>query len=585
MIQFDQFSSTGNITNMLVRLRIKLAHDRNKKHLIHLHSADPIYNYHSSKQSVTETFICSLFPPRKKWKQPSFKNRSKNGTPRNTSEKAMISLQLTIKYYREKEAGAPFLTKLDDFIKEIQESIHGNNYKITKPNIIPILKEEIQDDILPNICRPIASYGLKDKIILSITNRYLTTILDENFCDESFAFRAKREIDGVLQVPTHHDPVVKILVYRNRHLNEKLWVSECDMKKFFDTVNHTVIKNEFRKFFSSKLFKKHSSVDLFNAKRILYDYLDSYTFNKMVFPLNDDQVFFNKFKIKNGKFGWVEEELIKKQYYKRIKSAKIGIPQGGALSGLIANVVLHAIDKKVLSHQDNSLLYVRFCDDMLIIHPNQEVCGNVFDEYLKGLESKKLVPHLHVIPPFNLNTKFWGEKSKKCYLWSPDYDAGSPWIGFVGYEIDYIGNLRVRKSSLLKEMKKQFKVVGDLKRILSSSHCRSPNRTIYESVANRLIGMSVGRVNLWNYNEFKNEMCWVSGYKLLTDNKYSRIQLRRLDSSRSKLLRGLKSRIDGMAQQDVGDREVQQNISSQFLYYGRPFSYYYQVIFKNKGQQ
>src|SRR5688572_26762091 len=119
MIQFDHFSSTGNITKMLVRLRIKLAHDRNKKHLIDLHSADPIHNYHSSKQSDTERFICSLFPPRKKWKQPSLKNRSKNGTPRNTSEKAMISLQLTIKYYREKEPGAPFLIKLDHFIGDI----------------------------------------------------------------------------------------------------------------------------------------------------------------------------------------------------------------------------------------------------------------------------------------------------------------------------------------------------------------------------------------------------------------------------------------------------------------------------------
>lgn len=581
-MEFHQFSSREAITRMLVRLRVKIAFERNKKHLIHLHSKDPKYNYHRFRQSSSEKLICSLFPPRKKWKQPGFKNRLKDGTPRNTSEKVMISLQLTIQCYREKEPLNSFLLKLDDFINDIQQSIHINKYKINRPFIIPILKEETQSKVLPNICRPIASYGLKDKIILSITNRYLTAIFDKIFCDESFAFRSKRKIDDCERVPTHHDPVEKILKYRKEHKDEKLWVSECDMKKFFDTVNHTIIKKEFEKFFSGEVFNKYSKLDLSNAKRILYSYLDSYTFNGNVLPLNKDQGYFESFRIENGEFGWVEKELIRYGYYKRIRSAKIGIPQGGALSGLIANVVLHYIDMKVLSHQDGSLLYVRFCDDMLIIHPNEKICGNVFNEYVKGLKSKKLVPHLHAIPPFNAETKFWGEKSKKSYLWSSDYNSGSPWIGFVGYEIHYKGYLRVRKSSLLKEMKKQFKVVGELKKILSNPSCRSPNRSIYESAANRLIGMSVGRVNLWNYSSFKNEMCWTSGFKLLNDNKHSRIQLRRLDSCRSKLLRSFKSKIDKMAQKDLTSKRINPYNRSQPFYYGKPFSYYYQFISKKE---
>jgi hypothetical protein len=380
--------------------------------------------------------------------------------------------------------------------------------------------------------------------------------------------------------PTHHEPVEEILAFRERHDGENLFVAECDMKKFFDTVNHSVIKKVFKQFFGRKQMLAYPSTDIDNAKRILYDYLDVYTFNNSVLPLNDDQRNFKKFNIPNGNYGWVKSELISNGYYKRIASAKIGIPQGGALSGLIANVVLHGVDKSVIRKNDKELLYVRFCDDMLIIHPDEKECTTAFDRYLLGIRSRKLVVHKPVSTPYANPRDFWSEKSKNCYIWGSERGVGSPWIGFVGYEIHYQGYLRVRKSSLIKEMKKQFKVVGDLKLILKDPHCRSSENTIYESVANRLIGMSVGRVNLWNYQHLKNEMCWSSGYRLLTDNKYTRIQLKRLDSSRSRLLLKLRNKIAKMkASKKTGESEEEENgRSMEQLYYGSPFSYYYQTL-------
>lgn len=501
--------------------------------------------------------------------------------PRNSSEKSMLSLQLTLKFYRQNNPNQDFLKRLDSFVKEIQQAIHLDNYKVSSPKIIPKLKEEVQSETGPNVCRPIASYRLKDKIVLSITNRYLTNTFDKLFCNESFAFRSKREINGINQSPTHHDPINEIIQYRSKFDNGSINVSECDMKKFFDTVNHSIIKRTFNQFLKRKFFHDFDRKELENAKRILFDYLESYTFNKNVLPLNKDQTYFDQYRIKHGKFGWVEEELLKYNFYKRLTTAKIGIPQGGALSGFIANLVLHDIDVKVLSHQDGNLLYVRFCDDMMILHPDESKCKSAFEEYLDGLKSKKLVAHIHVNPPFLDKKNFWNEKSKKCYQWNSN-GSGSPWIGFVGYEVHFEGHLRVRKNSLQKEMKKQFKVVGDLKNILNNPLCRSPNRTIYESIANRLIGMSVGRVSLWNYKLIKSEMCWVSGFKLLNDNKYSRIQLRRLDNSRNKLLRAFKAKIDRMEQKDLGEDYKVNSRSVQRIFYGYPFSYYYHVISKNK---
>ena len=561
-------------------MRVKLAHRRNKDHLIHLHTLSSNKNYHINKPSKSEELLCSLFPSRKAWKTVLKDKRMKDGVARSTSEKTLLSLLATLRYYEKKDPTPPFLIRLNEFIKEIQDAIHEGNYKISSPRIIPKLKDDKPSQTELNICRPIASFGLKDKIILSITNKYLTDIFDPFFIERSYAFRSKRMIKDKLMCPTHHEPVEEILEYRKEHKEGSLYVAECDMKKFFDTVNHSIIKRDFAKLFNRKLIAQYPSDDINNAKRILYDYLDAYTFNYSVWPLKKDQSHFKKFHIPNGEYGWVEHELISSKYYKHIKKAKIGIPQGGALSGLIANVVLNGIDKKVIYRQDNSLLYVRFCDDMLIIHPDKEKCILAFSRYLNGIQSKKLVVHPPVNIPYEKPRNFWKEKSKSCYRWGSGAGVGSPWIGFVGYEIHYQGHLRVRKSSLLKEMKKQFKVVGDLKLILKDLNCRSSLGTIYESVVNRLIGMSVGRVNLWNYKSIKNEMCWTSGYRLLTDNKYSRIQLKRLDCSRNRLLLKLRNKIAKMqASEDpeVGKQEEQIKLYEQ-TYYGSPFSYYYQTL-------
>jgi hypothetical protein len=583
MLAFKDFSSDSAILEILCKMRVKLAHRRNKDHLIHLHTLNPNKNYHKNGATKSEELLCSLFPSRKKWKTVLQHKRVKDGVSRSTSEKTLLSLRATIKFYQRTEPTADFLIRLNNFIKEIQDALHEGSYKIGSPKIIPKLKGDKPSLTEKNICRPIASFGLKDKIILSITNRYLTAIFDPLFIERSYAFRYKRLINGKEMCPTHHEPVEEILAYRKIYVESNLFVAECDMKKFFDTVNHSIIKKEFRNFFDRKLLTKYPVADIANAKRILYNYLDVYTFNHTVLPYNDDQAHFKKFKIPDGKYGWVEEELISNNYYRRITSAKIGIPQGGALSGLIANVVLHGVDKQVCCKNDSKLLYVRFCDDMLIIHPNQEECALAFDRYLLGIKSKKLVVHPPVKTPYPNPKDFWTEKSKSCYVWGSERGIGSPWIGFVGYEIHYQGYLRARKSSLIKEMKKQFKVVGDLKLILKDTYCRSSVDTIYESVVNRLIGMSVGRVTLWNYKSIKNEMCWTSGYRLLTDNKYTRIQLKRLDSCRNRLLLKLRNKISKMkADKKTEESEGEENIKTiEQLYYGSPFSYYYQKLKDN----
>jgi hypothetical protein len=91
--------------------------------------------------------------------------------------------------------------------------------------------------------------------------------------------------------------------------------------------------------------------------------------------------------------------------------------------------------------------------------------------------------------------------------------------------------------------------------------------------------MAVGRVELWNYRYYKNDMCWVKGFYLLNDNKYSRAQVKSLDRSRRKNLMGLYKALYNIDDSNVKKKDKE--VGRKIIFYGKPFSYFYQVIEKN----
>jgi len=60
---------------------------------------------------------------------------------------------------------------------------------------------------------------------------------------------------------------------------------------------------------------------------------------------------------------------------------------------------------------------------------------------------------------------------------------------------------------LEKELKKQKEVIGKIKKAISKKQ-KVSGGTVMESAIRRLIGMSVSRVELWNYSKIVHEMCW-----------------------------------------------------------------------------
>ncbi|MCK4663331.1 MAG: hypothetical protein KAT68_10730 [Bacteroidales bacterium] len=616
----------------LCRIRAKYAKQRNKKHLIHLLTKNESFNYHKvdiEKKSVYEkkfqTDLNKLFPSRRKWKDLGEKSRYKKNSKQKlrSIDKNIYSLLKTIKFYRKNKPYEKFVIELNSFIKDIQQSIENSEYFISKPTIYPKLKDrkskfELKEDE-KNICRPIALFSLKDRLILSLTNKFLTQLFDSYFDNCSLAFRYVKKVDEKKIIVNHHNAIQEIIKYKGQHKETPLWVAECDMKKFYDSVNHKIIIKLF-----DRLLKKakydNPNLDLSAPERIFYKYLDCYSFNNNVSPLNDytlNRDYWDNYNIPKGEFGWVQNDFKALKYYYGLKfidskpnfiekmktkilslidripiiyNERIGIPQGGALSGLISNIVLDYADRKLI---ENDLFYVRFCDDMILMHPDKDKCDSKVKDYKKGLEELLLVPHgfckeqdliskrkkqNEKLPVMTL-APFWKEKSKGPYKWDKVNNGGFPWVGFVGYELHFNGFIRVRKNSLEKELNKQKEVVNQIRNAIKTDK-RVSNGTITESAIHRLIGMSIGRIDLWNCSEIENEMCWKNGFQELNNNKYSVKQLKELDRTRNRLYYKL---ISDLGKLEEEEKEIIGKPSNRQIFsYNKPFSYYYQVAERPK---
>lgn len=578
------------ILRQICKIRVKLAKNRSKKHLIHLLTSNPKYNYHKKEkvtpnnefeiyQSTIVKQLNEILPTRKNWVKLGENSRRKPNKTKEfltSNDKNFYSLLKTIKLHKNLNSKEVWFLNLTKLIKEIQNSIINNSHIVSTPIVVPKLKEKLSKTD-KNECRPICMFNLKDRIILSLTNKFLTQLFDDKFQDNSYAFRAKKNQQN--QTLSHHDCIKDILDYRLSNADNKLFVVECDMKKFYDTVNHKMVRQKFYDLIKLSQ-NQHPNLDLRFPINIVNSYLDSFCFNKDI-PKENNSEYWDSYGISKGFFGWIDNDL--HIHYSDIINERIGVPQGGALSGLIANIYLNEAD---INLQNFDVFYSRFCDDMIIISTSFNECIKAKDKYVETLNYSKLFPHTFKedIELIDFDDKdrifyksFWTGKSKGPYQWGKIEDINFPWIGFVGYEINYNGEIRIRKKSFEKELKKQKTVVNEIKDAVKIG-MRKPKGTATESTINRLIGMSVGRIGIENFEEVSTDLCWKNGFKLLSINKHSLKQIKQLDRNRNKhfykLLKDIKPLEDDKVVGVIEPREV--------LKYNKPFSYYYQVLERQK---
>jgi len=501
-----------------------------------------------------------LFPPRRSWIRPNQVGRRN----RSALEINTLALKRTIELnLRSISSSSSWLSKLRLFIEGIKSNaIYNFCYKVPEPDIFPQLKDKVKKTY-----RPIALYELKDRIILSLTAKYIREVIDKYFLRYSFAFRAPSEMNHI--TPTYHSAVESILQYLNRFEGKKLYVAECDIQKFYDTVHHNIALEGLW-----NAILRLGNEDRLDVRAILIfkSYLDSYTFKKTALTKGEKKLLSEG---KDGIIPWVKENELKKRYG-HYKKERIGIPQGGALSIVIANLVLDAADREIDKIKDQDLFYARYCDDMIMIHTDKKRCEEAFETYCNSLDKLNLIIH-EPKEVDEYNDKFYDLKSKMPYLWTEPKGRKDavPWISFVGYQIRYDGLIRVRETSIKKELEKQLKITDRVIRMMNDKQqrLRKSSKQIIVSHTNKLISMSVGRRNLFTPTQSGSQFCWCSGFKLLRSNKCVMSQLKRLDRNRTKQLYRVKKLARKLNIKPINPHNRKLRLPR---YYGAPFSYYSQ---------
>lgn len=479
--------------------------------------------------------IFSFFPPRKKWIRLGKKEREIRDI--NTVEINAIQLERTvwrdINRFKKNEGKLPiWLKNLLEFTNKIRlDALDLNrNYKISTPKTIPVLKDKND-----NTYRPLSLFELNDLIITGQIAKYLSNCFDQLFSDSSYAFRTGIEKGRKFN---HHKAIEDILDFKKK-VKEPLFVSECDIKKFYDCVNHAKILELFELITIEAKAKLNIDIDN-RAKYFFKSYLDAFSFNHDI--KMKEKLLLNKVYIKNGTIPWVNEsELL--EVNSNPNNERIGVPQGGAISCLIANILLNYVDKKVIEYSDKNTFYGRFCDDMVLIHTQKKQCELLLDIYQNSLKDVKLISHKP--RPFNeYGKEFWDDKlkSKQPYKWAQNFGTKKhckknvPWLSFVGYHIRYDGVIRARKKSIKKELEKQVSETDKIINFVRKTS-RINKFAIKFRLQQRLISMSVSR---FRFGSSKISMCWCAGFNVLKKHHNVTNQIRQLDRNREKQINRLK---------------------------------------------
>ena len=176
--------------------------------------------------------------------------------------------------------------------------------------------------------RPLGVPTVLDRVIQQAIAQILTPLYDGNFSQHSYGFRSGRNA---------HQAVHEMEVAWKQKLRHAV---DCDLKAFFDTVNHDRLLTQLReKIGGGKLLRLigrylRAGVDLPDGSR---------------------------------------------------EDTPLGVPQGGPLSPLLANIVLDPLDKE-LERRGHS--FARYADDFLIFVQSAKAAQRVMRSVMDYVEKK-----------------------------------------------------------------------------------------------------------------------------------------------------------------------------------------------------
>jgi hypothetical protein len=501
------------------------------------------------KWRVAGKDVGGTLPPRKMWSRAGVKER-KGVNP------AVVRKQSILRTVRRACGdGGRGATALPDFgwgrkllelVEGVREAVFSGKVAFEPPKMFKIAKGREDGKMT---YREVASFErLADRVILSRMTAYVRDRLEGVLTDRCYSFRRDRNV-------THQLAVEHLQEYRAQFPVGSLFVAECDIRKFFDSISHEVVRQRWKEVgFDTRAWK------------VLEAYLGVYAVGAVATerdPPNGDPP--------NG--------------------MRRGLPQGGSFSTVLANLVLAEADEAVAKMDDGRLFYARYCDDVVFVHPDEAVCRRAMDAYAAALDGLDLP--MHPAEPFvyrpenGETTGYYSLKSKGPFRWC-GAERGkancAPWVSFLGSQVRYDGETRIRKESIEKHIRSLGRETAAAVRELEggmllrgrSRGTRDPTMrrsrgdrptgamAWFARFRNRLISKGVGYVTA------KVEdcgMCWAGAFPRVTACTETRMQMRRLDRVREGMLCKVWKML--MSRGGRGATALPRR-----RYKGRPFSYF-----------
>ncbi|MBI2590338.1 MAG: group II intron reverse transcriptase domain-containing protein [Candidatus Blackburnbacteria bacterium] len=243
-----------------------------------------------------------------------------------------ISFQNLLQAWQEFRIGKTKRRDVITFEKKLRESL-GNLHKdlrLKKYKHAPYSSFFIYD---PKV-RHISKACVRDRVVHHALFKVLTPIFEPTFILDSYSCRVGFGT---------HKGFQKLVAYArkvSKNYTQDCWALKCDVKKFFDSVNHEILLEIMRK------------------------------------------------RIQNEDLFWLVKEVVGSFQIERERER--GLPIGNLTSQLFANIYLNELDQFV-KHTLKVKYYVRYADDFMLVNRDRKLLEKCLVDLSSFLENKLLL--------------------------------------------------------------------------------------------------------------------------------------------------------------------------------------------------
>ena len=231
-----------------------------------------------------------------------------------------------------KATGVDKVTK-EQYEENLDENISNLVERMKKFSYRPLPVRRVEIPKANGKTRPLGIPSYEDKLVQGVMADILNDVYEPRFLDVSYGFRPNRGMHDAIK------RVDELIMYKRVN-----YILDCDIKGFFDNVDHKWLM----KFLENDIADK-------NFLRYIVRFLKSGIMKGKIF-----------------------------------EESSVGTPQGGLISPILANVYLHYVldiwfERGVKKKLQGEAYFVRFADDFIIMFEYEEEAKAVYEFIKKRL--------------------------------------------------------------------------------------------------------------------------------------------------------------------------------------------------------